>query len=141
MVSYTAEQAVIIEASKNKTLGALSFPKKYKCHICHLILKADQVEEEPSGRMICSVCHQPVREMCYLDHCHCSHDVIHGLEYCPICGDAICPECGSHDVSQVSRVTGYLAEVGGFNKSKAQELKDRTRYVLHGSEWKERGVS
>ena len=40
----------------------------------------------------------------------------------------ICPECGSHDVSQVSRVTGYLADVAGWNQGKQQELKDRARY-------------
>jgi len=141
MVYYTAEQLGIIEASKSKTLGTLDLPKKYKCYICHVILTEDQVGEGPESRVTCSLCHQPVHEMCPLDHCHCGHDVIHGLEYCPICGDAVCPDCGCHDVSQVSRVTGYLAEVGGFNKSKAQELKDRTRYVLHGTEWKQRGMS
>ena len=68
--------------------------------------------------------------MCPLDHCHCSHEVITVLAHCPLCGEPICPGCGSHDVSQVSRVTGYLSDVGGWNNSKRQELKDRTRYTI-----------
>ena len=38
------------------------------------------------------------------------------------------PGCGSHDVTQISRVTGYLQEVSGWNAGKQQELKDRQRY-------------
>ena len=41
-----------------------------------------------------------------------------------------CPECGSHDVVQISRVTGYLQEVSGWNAGKQQELKDRARYTV-----------
>ena len=40
----------------------------------------------------------------------------------------VCPGCGSHDVAQISRVTGYLQEVSGYNRAKQQEVKDRTRY-------------
>jgi anaerobic ribonucleoside-triphosphate reductase len=68
--------------------------------------------------------------MCPLDHCHCNCNggkPIIGIEYCPICGDPICPECGTHDVTQISRVTGYLQDVNGFNEGKKQELKDRNR--------------
>jgi anaerobic ribonucleoside-triphosphate reductase len=43
---------------------------------------------------------------------------------------AVCPECGSHDVTQISRVTGYLQDVSGWNASKQQELKDRMRYSV-----------
>jgi anaerobic ribonucleoside-triphosphate reductase len=45
-----------------------------------------------------------------------------------MCGEAVCPECGSHDVTQISRVTGYLQDVSGWNAGKQQELKDRTHY-------------
>ena len=68
--------------------------------------------------------------MCPLDHCHCNHEIISGIEYCPLCGQAVCPECGSHDVVQVSRVTGYLQDVSGWNAGKQQELKDRMRYSV-----------
>lgn len=67
--------------------------------------------------------------MCPLDHTHCSHAVIESLAYCPLCGEPVCPACGSHDVSQISRVTGYMADVAGWNRGKAQELKDRARYT------------
>ena len=67
--------------------------------------------------------------MCPLDHTHCPHGVVESLAYCPLCGEAICPECGSHDVLQISRVTGYMAAVSGWNAGKQQELKDRARYT------------
>jgi hypothetical protein len=68
--------------------------------------------------------------MCPLDHCHCTHNITETIEYCPLCGEPVCPDCGSHDVSQVSRVTGYLADVAGWNQGKQQELKDRARYTI-----------
>ena len=37
---------------------------------------------------------------------------------------------GSHDVVQISRVTGYLQDVSGWNAGKQQELKDRVRYSV-----------
>lgn len=39
-----------------------------------------------------------------------------------------CPNCGSDDVEQLSRVTGYIQAVSGWNEAKKQELKDRKRY-------------
>ena len=68
--------------------------------------------------------------MCPLDHCHCTHEIISGIEYCPLCGKPVCPDCGSHDVTQISRVTGDLQDVSGWNASKQQELKDRMRYSV-----------
>jgi anaerobic ribonucleoside-triphosphate reductase len=70
--------------------------------------------------------------------CSCVEDITEGLNYCEKCGEAICP-CGSHDVSQVSRVTGYLADVDGMNMGKQQEIKDRMRYVLLDGAWIKRG--
>ena len=69
-------------------------------------------------------------KMCPNDNNECGHDVIDGIAYCDLCGAPMCPECGCHDVSQISRVTGYLQEVAGWNAGKAQELKDRTRYTI-----------
>ena len=99
--------------------------RRYKCPVCHLVLSsADLIE----GR--CPVCGEAeaLRIMCPLDHTHCSHGVIESLAYCPLCGEPVCPECGSHDVAQMSRVTGYIQAVGGWNSGKRQELKDRSRY-------------
>ena len=39
-----------------------------------------------------------------------------------------CPNCSSEDVEQLSRVTGYIQAVSGWNEAKKQELKDRKRY-------------
>ncbi|MCX6693723.1 MAG: oxidoreductase [Methanomicrobiales archaeon] len=95
--------------------------RSYKCHTCHLV-----VEETP-----CPRCGEKELEvMCPLDHCHCAHEVITGIEYCPLCNSAVCPDCGSHDVVQISRVTGYLQDVSGWNAGKQQELKDRVRYQV-----------
>jgi ribonucleoside-triphosphate reductase len=39
-----------------------------------------------------------------------------------------CPKCGSGNVQHLSRITGYLQNVEGWNEGKKQELKDRARY-------------
>ena len=71
-------------------------------------------------------------EMCDNDHlCTCHEDVHSGVRYCDKCGQPICP-CGSHSVVLISRVTGYLSDVAGWNKAKRAELKDRTRVDAKG---------
>jgi len=60
----------------------------------------------------------------------CSGDTIPGTEKCPVCGNYVCPDCHSHKVSVLSRVTGYLQEVGGWNVAKKQEFEDRKRYQM-----------
>ncbi|SES78775.1 ribonucleoside-triphosphate reductase class III catalytic subunit [Methanococcoides vulcani] len=40
-----------------------------------------------------------------------------------------CENCGSDNVEQLSRVTGYIQAVGGWNAAKKQELEDRKRYA------------
>ena len=119
-MNWSEEQRKLIE--KYKSLDDIPVEERqYKCHTCHYV-----VEESP-----CPSCGEMNLEiMCPLDHCHCSHTIVERIEYCPICGQPICPECGSHDVSQVSRVTGYLADVSGWNAGKKQELKDRAHYTV-----------
>lgn len=41
-----------------------------------------------------------------------------------------CPNCGSSKVEHLSRITGYLQAVSGWNKGKQQELKDRKKYDI-----------
>lgn len=41
-----------------------------------------------------------------------------------------CPKCGSKNVQHLSRITGYLQSVEGWNEGKKQELKDRKRYEI-----------
>lgn len=43
-----------------------------------------------------------------------------------------CPNCGSENVEQLSRVTGYVQAVSGWNEAKKQELRDRNRYDVGG---------
>lgn len=42
----------------------------------------------------------------------------------------ICSYCGSKNVEQYSRITGYIAPVRRFNAGKKQELVDRTRFAF-----------
>ena len=51
-----------------------------------------------------------------------THKYIKGEHFeCPICGE---------ETIVYSRVTGYIRPVKGFNKGKAQEYKDRTKFIL-----------
>jgi anaerobic ribonucleoside-triphosphate reductase len=53
-----------------------------------------------------------------------------GTEKCTICGNYMCPECNSHAVDIMSRVTGYLQVVSGWNVAKKQEFEDRKRHKV-----------
>lgn len=41
-----------------------------------------------------------------------------------------CSNCGSSNVEHLSRVTGYIQAVSGWNAAKKQELKDRVKYEI-----------
>ncbi len=103
-------------------------PEKYKCSRCLIII--NQEDLLPSGA--CPQCEKGdlIQKMCSHDHSECSHDLTQGIAYCPECGAPCCPVCGCHDVAQISRVTGYLQDVEGWNAGKRQELKDRKRYEV-----------
>jgi hypothetical protein len=93
--------------------------RRYKCHTCFMI-----VDENP-----CPNCGETKLEiMCPLDHVNCGHDVISSIAYCPLCGEPVCPQCSSHDILQLSRITGYYADISGYNNAKRQEILDRHRY-------------
>jgi len=55
-----------------------------------------------------------------------------GTSKCPICGHYMCPSCNSHKVDILSRITGYMQIVSGWNTAKKQEFEDRTRHDLDG---------
>ena len=118
MINETLKKSIIEEFQRT---GIVPESGKWKCHTCHLI-----VDSNPCPN--CGEVH--LLKMCVLDHCECTHGILEGLEYCPICKQPVCPECGSHDVEQISRVTGYLQDVSGWNAGKQQELKDRARAKL-----------
>ena len=44
-----------------------------------------------------------------------------------------CPKCKSENVQHLSRITGYLQSVEGWNRGKRQELIDRKRYNIKGN--------
>jgi anaerobic ribonucleoside-triphosphate reductase len=56
--------------------------------------------------------------------------VISGTDLCPICNRPMCPDCYNHSVVSLSRVTGYVQDVSGWNNGKRQELLDRKRYTI-----------
>lgn len=56
---------------------------------------------------------------------------IPGVEICPVCDRAMCPRCFNHDCVALSRVTGYIQSVDGWNVAKKQELLDRKRYDIN----------
>lgn len=60
----------------------------------------------------------------------CSREMVPNTDTCPICGSPVCPDCLNHNVEQLSRVTGYLSTVSGWNEAKKQEFKDRERHNL-----------
>jgi hypothetical protein len=102
--------------------------KRYKCYDCFKILSDEELIDDKCP--ICKSAHMLV-EMCPLDHNGCGHEISGKIEYCPVCGEPICPACGDHNVATVSRVTGYLSDVAGWNNAKRAELKDRVRSELN----------
>ncbi|MHC1625257.1 MAG: anaerobic ribonucleoside-triphosphate reductase [Methermicoccaceae archaeon] len=53
-----------------------------------------------------------------------------GIAVCPVCGEFYCEECGSHQVIPISRITGYLQDVSGWNAGKREELMERKRFMI-----------
>ncbi len=95
-----------------------------------LVFKCSKCKVFVPGVNICPICGETdLPEMCSYDNRSrekCTHH-IGTIAYCPECGNPICPVCHSHDVVQISRVTGYLSSTSGWNAGKIQELKDRQR--------------
>ena len=70
----------------------------------------------------------PVALWVVYNNAKCNKEIVAGTEECPLCGNPMCPDCMNHKVEIISRVTGYLSTVSGWNASKKQEFKDRQRY-------------
>lgn len=60
----------------------------------------------------------------------CHRQMVPNTASCPLCGHPVCPDCMNHICDQLSRVTGYLQIVSGWNAAKKQEFEDRTRYQI-----------
>jgi len=72
----------------------------------------------------------PVQAWILHNNTACKKDMVSGIVDCEICGEPACPECGNHNATQLSRVTGYIQDVSGWNAGKRQELKMRQRHNL-----------
>jgi anaerobic ribonucleoside-triphosphate reductase len=119
---------VISDAHIFKLDGLTTIMTKFLCFECNAFINV------PDDRKIstCPFCNSNnILETCAHDRiCACAQEVQYGIKYCPTCGKPICA-CGSHDVIGISRVTGYLQDVSGWNVGKRQELIDRQRYLLN----------
>lgn len=62
------------------------------------------------------------------NHRACCKNLVGGIVNCPICSQPMCPDCSNHGVTQLSRVTGYMGDIAGFNAGKRQELLERKRH-------------
>ena len=99
---------------------------QYKCVDCFL----GYVEEEYVKEGKCPECGSTnLEKHCELDRpCRCAKGIHETVKFCEKCGEPVCPGCGCHDVEAVTRITGYLNAISGFNAGKRQEVKDRVHY-------------
>ena len=104
----------------------------YKCWRCFHVVPSEEMLKGEKDVPKCPLCGEEklVKKMCILDTgvCRCARDTHAEVILCKSCHDPMCPECGSHDVVGVSRVTGYLSDVSGWRRSKKAEFDDRMRY-------------
>jgi len=74
--------------------------------------------------------HCPLHLWVVWNKAKCKNELVSLTAQCPLCGNPVCPDCMNHKVDQLSRVTGYMAAVSGYNVAKKQEFKDRTRHNI-----------
>jgi len=99
----------------------------WKCTSCFTMSIPD-IEVVDALCPVCSV--RSLKLQCTEDHtCKCALTIQAGIKYCEKCGKPMC-ECGSHNVQVISRITGYLSSLEGWNEGKRQELKDRNRVTV-----------
>ena len=60
----------------------------------------------------------------------------HPVDKCKDCGTEMiindeCPICGSHNISKIRRITGYLTgDLDSWNNAKKSEEKDRVKHGI-----------
>lgn len=99
---------------------------RYSCITCHTHFELEKLEKP-----LCPICGEThIFKRCARDPvggCHCALTVHDSAKLCQTCGQPICPECGDHSVVVLSRVTGYLQDLSGWNSGKRAEFRDRQR--------------
>ena len=70
----------------------------------------------------------PVAQWILFNDAKCNKQMVANTTVCPVCGNPMCPDCMNHNVEIISRVTGYLSTVSGWNEAKKAEFNDRQRY-------------
>jgi hypothetical protein len=109
-------------------IDVLNLPKR---EFIELNLK--WIEEEHDGKLMNVKPHEcPLALWVAHNDAKCHREMVPNTKECPLCGHPICPDCGNHVVDVISRVTGYLSTVSGWNEAKQQEFNDRTRYDVGG---------
>jgi len=104
----------------------LALPKREFLKVCMRWIK----EENDGKLMDVASTKCPLALWVAYNNAKCNKEMVANTAECPLCGHPMCPDCGNHCVEQLSRVTGYLSTVSGWNESKKQEFEDRTRYDL-----------
>jgi hypothetical protein len=97
----------------------------YKCNACgHFLEERDLIDSK------CPGCGMVPEKRCSKDRiCNCIYDIEGGTQVCTECGEFTC-KCGSHSVMVLSRITGYIQEIGGWNYGKVSEFVDRHRVSI-----------
>lgn len=112
-----------------------AIPMRDFLHICEG-WKADTQEHDRWSEIQADLKAQPLRcpvhQRVVITNSKCPREMVPNTKTCPICGNYCCPDCWNHQVDVLSRVTGYLSTVSGWNAAKKQEFEDRNRYDLEG---------
>ena len=116
------------EKQKEMTIDELmALPKRKFLKRCK-----DWMKEFNGGKMlkINNISECPVALYVAHNDLKCNQQMVANTETCFMCGSPMCPDCMNHNVEIISRVTGYLSTVSGWNESKKQEFSDRNRHQL-----------
>ncbi len=130
-MQWSKEQLELAEKYHRKLEKIPRGERRYKCFACHIAFPHETTPTDGKKAPECPQCHtKDITQMCPLDHNDCYHEIFQFSEMCPLCDQPVCPACGSHDVTVISRVTGYLQDLAGWNNAKQQEFRDRNRYNI-----------
>lgn len=127
-INTAKENAEIKEILKSKQIqDFLALPKLEAIRVC-----LEWNKEGNGGKTIetKTAIDCPIYFWVIHNNAKCNKEMVSNTAVCPLCGRPVCPDCMNHNVDVISRVTGYLSTVSGWNTSKKQEFEDRNRYNL-----------